>query len=321
MISVLHVTENPIAGAPMNLSNALNKWQGDKIHSRHVASSDRNENRIFKSDLLTNVHSFDEVSRAFLEADILHFHNFYSKCEVFRRWPGLWSIALKKKRIWQVHSPREVNWMDLEEGFRDRFATHLVIGQYHPRQWPEIKHIVPNIIDITEPELMPVARKWDAPLRVAYSPSRIRLPGWDDKGYDQILPTLQKLVNEGLITAEVIFNKPHKECLATRGKAHISIDEIVTGSYHLVSLESLSQGLCTIAGLDELQVKTLKILTNGDMHPWFLARPNNFEEKLRWLAESPAIVQRYAHDSRQWMEKFWHPAKTTAKFVDIYERC
>lgn len=320
MIRVVHITENPIAGAPMNLSAALNKWQGDKVQSRHIASSDRNENRVFKYDLLTNVHSYEEISKVMRDADILHFHNFYSKCELFRRWPELWKTALRKKRCWQVHSPRDTGWMDLEEGLRDVDATHLVIGQYHPRQWPEIKHIVPNVIDITEPELMPIKRDWSAPMRVAYSPSRIGLKGWDDKGHQVVSPILQKLVNEGLITAEIIFDKSHAECLAHRAKAHISIDEVMTGSYHLVSLESMAQGLCTIAGLDTVQIATLKDLTGGDSLPWFLAKPRDLEEKLRMLAGSSAVVERYAHDSRKWMERYWHPKTTTARFVEIYER-
>lgn len=318
MIKVLHITENPIAGAPMNLNLALNKYQGDKVTSRHLAASDRNENRVFKSDMLTGVNTYDEIRNTILWADILHFHNFYSNQDLFRRYPDLWPLALTKPRVWQAHSPRSTTWVDLEEALRDSHARHLVIGQYHPRQWPECE-VVPNVIDIFEPLLSPRERNWSGPLRVAFSPSRIRLTGWDNKGYDETFPVLQRLVNRRLITAEIIYDKPHNECLAMRQKANIAIDEVVTGSYHLCSLEALSQGCATFAGLDEIQIKTLKDLTGADWLPWIVADPNSLLKKLYICTLDPNGTELWAKRSRDWMETYWHPKDMTNRFVEIYK--
>lgn len=147
MIRVIHITENPIAGAPINLSKALNKYQGDKVSSVHIAQSDRNENRIFDSDII-----IDQVSEHFLrhtleKADVIHFHNFYRNQHLFRKFPRLWDIVMTKKRCWTVHSQRETTWVRLEDALEDKRMKKLVIGQYHPRQWPECE-VVPNVIDI-----------------------------------------------------------------------------------------------------------------------------------------------------------------------------
>lgn len=316
MIKVVHITENPIAGAPMNLCAALNKWQKGQVECRHIAASDRNENRVFKSDLLTKVHKREEIADVIAAAHVLHFHNFYKTQELFKLYPELWAVAKKKRRVWQVHSPRATGWMPITEALADTNAVKLVIGQYHPREWPECK-VVPNVIDITDPLLMPIKRDWDAPLKVIYSPSRIRLPGWDNKGYDETFPVLQKLVDDSIIAAEIIYDRPHEECLRKRQLGHIAIDEIITGSYHLCSLEALSQGLCTIAGLDDLQVSTLKTLTGANNLPWLVARKESLERVLR-TASSSAIARSYALDSRGWMEKYWHPRDMTARFVEIY---
>jgi len=318
MIKVIHITENPIAGAPMNLNLALNKFQAGKVQSRHIAASDRNENRVFKSDMLTTKNTYEEIRDTLRWADIWHFHNFYSRQDLFKRYPDLWEIGKAKARVWQVHSQRSTTWMDIEEGLKDAKAKHLVIGQYHPRQWPECT-VVPNVIDITLPELTPIERDWTIPLRVIFSPSRIRLPGWDDKGYDETVPVLQEFVNKKFITAEVIFDKPHAECLEHRGRGHIAIDEIITGSYHLCSLEALSQGLLTIAGLDELQVKTLKDLTGADVLPWRIADKYGLRRLLISCIHDPYGVKLVADGSRKWMEKYWHPTITTQKFLDIYQ--
>jgi len=321
MINVVHITENPIAGSPMNLSLALNKYQGDKVHSRHIAASDRNENRIYKSDLVLGCGQNGEIQNVMAQADIFHFHNFYKSQELFRTYPWLWdTYVAKRPRVWQVHSQRSIKWMPIEEGLQDKAAKHLVIGQYHPREWPECT-VVPNVIDIFDPLLLPQNRVWDKPIRVAYSPSRIRLLGWDNKGYDETVPVLQKLVNEGVIRADVIHDVPHAECLRRRGLCHIAIDEIVTGSYHLCSLEALSQGCVTIAGLDEIQVKTIEDLTGASYHPWIVTRPRTLKDNVKEVSEQLMVnSEDWGVMSRVWMEKYWHPKDMTQRFLDIYER-
>lgn len=319
MLRVVHITENPIAGAPINLSKALNKYQGDKILSRHIAQSDRNEARVFDRDLLVDTTPYEQIRSLLEGADVIHLHNFYRNQHLFRKHPDLWDIVLRKKRVWQAHTQRDISWMSMEDGLRDKGARHLVIAQYHPRMYPECA-VVPNVIDILDPEFMPAARPHVKVPRVVYSPSRIRFKGWDNKGYDETVPVLQKLVDERLITAEVIHNRPFRECLARRRSANISIDEIVTGSYHLVSLESLSAGLATIAGLDDKQVAVLCSLTGSTAAdlPWVIARPESLEGRLRELAADAGLLDRTARGSRAWMEKYWHPRDMTQKFVDIY---
>lgn len=316
-INVVHITENPIAGAPLNLSMALNKYQSHKIRSRHIAQSDRNENRIFGSDILIDNTPYHELKNTLSSADIIHFHNFYRNQHLFRKFPELWDVVMKKRRVWQAHTQRDIKWMSMEDGLRDSQAKHLVIGQYHPRMYPECS-VVPNVIDIWSDNLKPDWETRNKIPRVVYSPSRIGFKGWDNKSYESVIPILQNLVNGGLITAEVIHNLPYKTCLEKRKRADISIDEISTGSYHLVSLESLSAGLVTIAGLDDIQIATLKELTGCDWLPWVVAKESTLTSVLKSLATSEDIFEK-RQAARSWMEKYWAPEITTQKFVDIYE--
>jgi len=237
---------------------------------------------------------------------------------LFRKYPDLWEVAMSKKRVWQVHSPRNTKWVDLTAGLKDKQAKHLVIGQYHPRQWPECK-IVPNVIDIWDEKLMPHWGIRNEIPRVVYSPSRIGLSGWDDKGYKETQPILQKLVDVGMITAEIIYNTPYAECLAKRKKADIAIDELVTGSYHLCSLESLSAGLVTFAGLDDIQINTLKDLTGAEELPWVVARPETLVREFTKLLVAGGPLGAARRKARAWMEKYWEPEVTTEKFLRIYE--
>ena len=225
---------------------------------------------------------------------------------------------MSKKRVWQAHTQRDISWMSMEDGLSDKAARHLVIAQYHPRMYPECT-VVPNIIDIFDEALMPDWSVKNEKPRVVYSPSRIRFQGWDNKGYEETIPALQKLVDNRAITAEVVFNRPYSECLSARRRADISIDEIITGSYHLVSLESLSAGLATIAGLDETQRRTLHELTGSADLPWVIARPESIESVLKGFVADRGLLERTRRASREWMEVFWHPKTTTEKFLKIYE--
>jgi hypothetical protein len=318
MINVVHITENPIAGAPYNLHHALNKYQGDKVRSRHIAYSDRNENRIFPHDIIIDKTSYQALRDVLEAADVIHLHNFWKNQHLFRTYPDLWPIVMRKPRVWQVHTQRDVKWVSMEDGINDKGAKHLVIAQYHPRQYPECQ-VVPNIIDIFEPKYMPIVRD-NTPARVVYSPSRNRAHGWESKGYSETLPVLQRLVDERVCSADLIFNQPHAACMARKAKGDIGIDEIVTGSYHLCSLETLSLGLVTLAGLDDLQINTLKDLTGSAKLPWIITTPDTLEENLRKLiSANKDDLKAIQEFSRTWMEMYWHPKVTTEHFVKIYE--
>ena len=322
MLNIVMITENPIAGAPLNLSRCLNKYQGHKVNSRHIAASDRNENRVFGQDVIIDSTPEHELRELLEKADVIHFHNFYKNQHLFRKYPQFWEIVMRKKRVWQVHSQREISWVRLEDALVDHHMKKLVIGQYHPRQWPECQ-VVPNVIDIWDERLMPDWSVKNEKPRVVYSPSRIRCPGWDDKSYDQVVPVLQHLVNNHIVTAEVIHDVPYEECLRSRKKADISIDEISTGSYHLTSLESLSAGLVTIAGLDDIQIRTLCDLTGSSEErlPWVIPYPGCLEgEILETILDKNERLHLKRAKSRDWMTKYWEPCITTRKFVEIYEQ-
>lgn len=322
MINVVQITENPIAGAPINLSSALNQWSRGEVRSRHIAASDRNENRVFNADLLISPQSYQEIRRVLKDADVIHFHNFYRNQKLFRDHPELWDLVSRKPQVWQAHTQRDIAWMSMEDGLRSPLVKErLVIAQYHPRMYPECV-VVQNVVDIFDPDLTPAAKNVATLPRIVYSPSRIRLKGWDDKGYDCTAPVLQKLVNEGLAAAEIIYDKPHRTCLSRKRIGDIGVDEVVTGSYHLCSLETLSQGLATIAGLDELQVKTLVEATGSPREklPWVKAYRENLESVLRDLLSDRTRLAEIQFDSRAWMLAYWHPEKVISRYVEAYQR-
>jgi hypothetical protein len=315
-MNIVHITENPIAGSPSNLNSAINKYTNHK--SRLIAAHASNENRTFKSDLIIDNTDYDIIYNIIQNADIVHLHNFYKKQHLFRKYPELWPIVEKKTRVWQAHTQRNCHWVDFEEPLADKTMKHLVIAQYHTRQYPECT-IVPNIIDIWDKKYMPLAGNHNTIPHVVYSPSNQNLSGWDDKGYSETRPVLMKLAVGGNMSHDIIINVPHEECMFRKSLGDIGIDEVKTGSYHLCSLENLSLGLATIAHIDRLTSAAISSITGTTEIPWISTPHHGLETAIFNLISNKDRLEKKKNESRLWMEKYWAPEVLVKKFTDIYE--
>jgi hypothetical protein len=108
--------------------------------------------------------------------------------------------------------------------------------------------------------------------------------------------------------------------MQARQRCDIAIDEVVTGSYHMCSLEALSQGLATVAALDDLTVDALERVTGTREHPWVVARLDSLERRLRELCDDPAYLQARREQSRAYMVRYWHPRRLVENMRAIYAR-
>ena len=124
----------------------------------------------------------------------------------------------------------------------------LVVGQYQATL-PEFAgwSVVPNPVPTWEPAYMP-GTKPDV-VTICYTPSgrHERYPAghrlyWHSKGYETTMHVLDRLAATLPIRLEVVRGQQlaHAEALAMKRRAHIVIDECVTGSYHRNSLEGLA---------------------------------------------------------------------------------
>jgi hypothetical protein len=314
-MQIVHITENPIAGAPWNLNNAINTYT--EHSSRLIAAQASNQNRTFPHDIIIDDSSYDIIYNIIQNADVIHLHNFYDNQHLFRKYPALWPLVMSKPRVWQAHTQRDCKWVSFEDALADKSMKHLVIAQYHPRQYPECT-IVPNIIDIWDKKYMPTKNENLIP-HVVFSPSNQNLNGWDDKGYMDTRPVLVKLAVGGRMSHDIIIDVPHEECMFRKSMGDIGIDEVKTGSYHLCSLENLSLGLATIAHLDDLTKSALQSVTGSTELPWVSTQLNGLESAILSLISDKDFLVQKKTESRAWMEKYWSPKVLVKQFIDIYK--
>ncbi|MCP4178857.1 MAG: glycosyltransferase [bacterium] len=297
-IKVVHLSPTPLVGAPSRISNALNKYAN--VDSTVVLFSDYpgNLKGKFLSDSITFFDKGDDFKYKFIiglinEADILHIHNFLKDDLLHKIYSDVHNSELKY--VYHCHSP-------LREGplFHDQtksmgidFSLKLAVSQYNPRIFQDYK-FAPNIINF-KPSLKLI--KNDEKIKILISPAHKRTGfRWNQKyskHIDEVLKSLKKLQLIELI--DIVGYSPH-EIFEIRKNTHITIDEVLTGAFHQISLEGLAAGNVVINNSDWASLEVSKnISINHEAPPFLITDEKDFEKtildiinnrkKLRYLQE------------------------------------
>lgn len=139
-MKILHLSDTALSGAPIRLSRLLHEYSGHA--SRHIVWIPTFQWRSFDNDLVGCEMTDDQLEYWLNWADVYHFHNRWQRQEIFKRVPFK---HRKKPSVIQIHSPRE------SEDFFEELASGVPlapVAQYHPRQWPEKRFVVPNVVDV-----------------------------------------------------------------------------------------------------------------------------------------------------------------------------
>ena len=327
-ISVVHVALTPLAGSPIRIVNALNDHTD--VRARLVVlNPGAYGNRSFLGDL--DWRSEADAAREILaSADIVHLHHYFdlenNPFEVNFR-----ELCLDRVRfVRQFHSaPLTIARGDaaLANRIVQSDEAQLVIAQYHERFFPRAR-LVPNVVPLDDELCRPRSNhRTDHPV-VFFSPSRDEAawsvqPGqtrWDTKGAPETERLLQRVVSACPIAkVAVVRNMPHDQCLRARQSSDVAIDEMVTGSYHLTSLEALAQGLPTFAFLDGRTLSTLAELTGTHTHPWLNFRLEEAEGALIELIQDATLRRELGDFARRWMEKYYNDRLMVGHYVRAYE--
>lgn len=302
---IVHVSDYPLSGAPYRLMQVQQLCGHEARLVNHV---DRySETRIYPHDLLMDAGR-DALAHLFESADVIHYHERWRTSRLFQLHPWAWEIVRAKPSVIQFHTPREKH---LEEGLKEPSLVKLVVAQYQVRLYPECRP-VPNAIPIDDPLHLPAGVENDPPV-VAFTPGNCDRRGWRRKGCGATLAVLKRGFHHRFLTGV-----PWVEAMAAKRGCDIAIDEVVTGSYHLCSLEALSLGLATIAGLDERTVDALETVTGTREHPWIVARPNTLYRELKRLVADADYRRARRQAGRVYMERYWSPPAIAAHYDAAY---
>jgi hypothetical protein len=312
MTNVLHLSDTTLSGSPIRIMKLTNKYSKN-YKARHCVWNPVIFKRVFELDVVGKESNEHEL-RALLDwADIIHYHNRWKRQEIFK---FLSILPPNKPSVIQIHSPKD--W----ENFSEEIESGLpiaVIAQFHVRQWNNLSYIVPNCVDIFESTYMPMENK---PIRntpiVSYAPSSTNGHGWNSKGYEVISRDLKRMKLANRIIYQLIIEKPHNIAMELKRGADIGIDEIVTGSYHMSSLEYMAMGIPCFSYLDSLTAKVVKDLTGAEELPFINAGRDKFLPVLQSIITDKSYIE-LGKSTRLFMEKYWNPQALLSHYEEMYK--
>lgn len=304
-LKILHLCPSSLAGSPVHLSKITNKYtfcESKTILKREFTGKDTNRLR-WGYDL---VNPTDKQMGAAIEwADFVHYHRAVYPYQI-----------TDKPSLVQFHTPPHgyKPWTTLSP-FNGK---KLVIAQYHPRFYTDAK-IVPNMIDIWDASFIP-EEKSDTQIEIFYSWASETKGGWGKKGSKQTISILNRLQLEygNRVAIKIMHNRPYYECMAEKRKAHICIDECVTGSYHLQSLEGCAIGAVTFNNIDTDTLGFMTEISKTHTHPFTKSDLKNLYQLLCKYIENPELLENHGLRARKWMEEYWDPSKLVFHYIHSY---
>jgi hypothetical protein len=311
LLKILHISDNLMSGAPYRLARvqAAAGLEGRVVN--HLAYTNQGaRRREYPHDQLHG-DSESVLRPVFEQADIVHYHQRWKDGLLFEAHPWAREVLFPKPSLIQFHVPRDDR---MERVLRDPRVVKLVVAQYHVRLYPECIP-VPNALPIDDELHGPAWIANDPPV-VAFTPPDCHSRGWWDKGCAATRAVLER----GGFDHVVVTDRSWREAMEARRRCDIAIDEVVTGSYHMCSLEALSQGLATVAALDTLTIDALECVTGTREHPWIIAGLDTLQDRLRELVDDRDYLWQARAASRAYMVRYWRPEILAAKFRALYER-
>jgi len=317
-MNVVHLSKTPLASSPGRISFYLNQIG---VNSAHFFEQDYPGDLKGKMTMRSYHLDGSESSLELLEyhlskANIVHIHNHISSAlvtQVNKFFEG-------GKLIFHAHSPlREgplftnvSNQMDL------KFTDFYVVAQYQPRHYQDYTPVCNIVPEIKYFRNVGVEGK----IKVLYTPAHNRSGGrWNPKGSTKLSSALDYLSAQDKIELKSPPKLNELQLLSYRQLCDVTIDEIVTGSYHQISLEGMSAGNVVINNADFFSVEMLRMAVKANEAPPFFTMSNDDVglklEQLIGLSSEELLD--YKYKSKEYFDKYLKPERLASLLVENYE--
>jgi hypothetical protein len=316
-LKIVHITPTPLVGAPGKIAWAQ-RMKGHEAVA--IALSDYPKGGPLEKMFLDRTLMIDDFTRTTIEAnirraDIIHLHNFLPKNRV----DWLRELNQSAAYVYQAHSPLREGPLYVGRAEEDApfdFRVKMVVGQYAGRMYPSFIP-VPNII-LSPPSIK--LRQEGEKLRVMFSPTHSRDGRWNGK-YSQVLDDVL-VASTKLGKIEIVSPKRPVSPVALmelRRSCHVSIDEIATGAFHMVSLEGLCAGNVVINRADYFARATFSGFCEGEMPPFLYADEGCIANVLLKLADDWEETAGLQQKSFDYFRCYCDPMRLVEVFDAAYQ--
>ena len=309
-MKIVMVTTNDPAGTAIGFRKAIH---AASEHRCRVVTTEHRYNFAYEEDLhVPALSDLDELEQVLKDAELFHLH--MGVDDDFRVGPWRLGDFFRGRPVIHHHHGEPPFRADPGRfASRERAAGRLALVSTPDllHGYPDA-HWVPNPVAFDEPDYQPAPRARRGAVVVGHSPTRIEL-----KNTDTFERVTARLGADGIV-GRVIRNTPHRECLRLKADCDLFFDHM-QGYYGVSSLEALSQGVPTFAGLDHWNRRHLEAFCDGEPLPWVVTRnAAALERELRALAHDRDRRLAIGDASRAFIERAWHPRRIVAALDRVY---
>ncbi len=315
---IVHISPTPLVGSPGKIAEAQRSVGHDSVA---VVLSDYPKNGPLEKLFLSRSILLDEFTKPHIEnlirdCNIIHVHNFLNA----RDWVWLRNLTQTATFVHHAHSPTREGPLYVDRATCDpnfEFDLRLVVGQHWDRFYPDA-YPVPNLI-LTKPSIR--LRKPNERLRVMFSPTHKHVGRWTSKHSEALDTALASLSDIGKIDLLMPSAPVQPETLfELRRGCHVTIDEIATGGFHMVSLEGLCAGNVVINKADYFSRSTFANFCENVMPPFTEANDNDIADILMELADDVDLTVKKQKMSIEYFKRYCGPTRLVGIFDEAYDR-
>lgn len=318
---VVHIAPSPLVGAPLKIANLLRSYG---VPSCSFAEHDYPNKGPLFGKFTDGVHVLSDATtqasnvfmRELERCNIVHVHNYVS-AEVARL---VMRHAPQSKLVYHVHSPLKEGPLYIDRcGTLDlEFDAKLVVAQYQPRLFQDFTP-VPNVVPA--PPTLNLRNERER-LRICYSPTHTRGGRWNAKttaAFEKVMGIVATLGNVEMVAPKDPI--PPATLIGLRRTAHFSIDEVVTGAFHQVSLESMTCGNVTVNGADHFSVACLADCYGASLQdvPFVKASPGDLLDVIYDFARDTTKTRDAQVRAHRFAQTYMSPDRVAKIYARIYE--
>lgn len=332
---IVHITNTDPAGSVYNFVRAMNE------HTEHTArmiSTHAIPGFDFPKDIMDIFDGGDEIEALLKKADVIHFHKTDDSFNIelaLEKTPRIFQLSdytKGKKVVHHIHGAPYERANPKEEAEKYAKTGNLVLcstpdlEEMYKAHYSRVQYF-PNCVPINDVKYLP--RATDEPLTGADGVTKrycIFQSGTHSvlKNTHIIRDVMDKLAVElPIFFLHTTPENIQSQDMTLRHKrvAHVVFDHI-EGYYGLSSLEGLSMGKPTIAGLSDYTMNAICQFFNvkpSDL-PWIIAKDAaEIESKIRALIASEGWRTEVGEKSRKFMQEVWSDAAIAKRLADIYQ--
>ena len=296
----------------------------------------------YRSDHVLDINAFGDNARAVSETrsyaksvineyDLFHFH-FGSSLTL--DYSDLPLLAKAGKKVVMQYWGSEVRRLSVARQFNrwvktkvtdeqlihdalrtvSTYVKHCIVSDYelfeYVKDYFKQVHVIPAALDLSQYSLQPSVRKPSRRPLIVHAPTS---PEY--KGTPQLVAAVKELETDYDFEFQLVENMPHDEAKKIYERADVIVDQLLTGSYGLFSIEAMAMGRPVIAWISEFMKGKYPLEL-----PIISANPGTINERLRWALEHRDELVQIGIAGRKYVEMYHDHNKIAVQILNVYRQ-